>query len=99
VTRLRCGNVSHDPRRRWVIGILREVRMLRWAWLAMLVVGCGGDDESTHEDLGPVCTELAEACHEDGASDEAIACHEVGHEGDEAACEAELDACLETCGA
>lgn len=64
--------------------------------LAVLWVGCGGDEE--HE-VGPICTDLGEICHEAGEAgvEGAEECHEVGHAGDEDACEAELEACTAIC--
>ncbi len=67
------------------------------ALVVVAVVGCGGEETSTHDELGEQCTELAEACH-DATGDEAAACHYVAYEGVEADCGAEMDTCMDVCG-
>lgn len=75
---------------------------MRLVWMAMAVVGIGCDGESDDgqvEELGPICQEIVEACHEPGEAGDAAseACHETGHEGDEDVCETERDVCIATC--
>lgn len=80
--------------------------MRRWVRFAaalvvgfgMSGVGCSGGDEE-HEE-GPICGEIAEACHEVaemGDNQDAIDCHDLAHEADEDACSAEHDACVDLC--
>ena len=69
-------------------------------WIALLVTGCSnGDDDHEDDELGPACQDIVDACHEPGGAGDAAseACHEDAHQGDEAVCEAERDACIETC--
>lgn len=65
--------------------------VLALGWLA----GCEGDDEEIPE----VCQEISDACHEPGEAGDAAseACHDIAHAADEADCEAEHDACIDTC--
>jgi hypothetical protein len=75
---------------------------MRLGWIAITLVGigCSDDDDDGHDDeLGPMCQEIVDACHEPGEAGDAAseACHETGHEGDEAVCELEHDVCIDTC--
>lgn len=84
----------------------QEVRMHRFVRFGAAVVvgfgfaasvGCSGDEE---HDEGPICTEIADACHhvaEMGDNQDAVDCHDLAHEADEDACSAEHDACVELC--
>lgn len=68
---------------------------------AVFALACNGgkEDEHDHTGEGPVCSELAELCHEAGEAGDADAeaCHDVAHEADEAACEAQLESCQAIC--
>lgn len=68
--------------------------------LCLVLVACAGGEDSDHEhEVGPICEELGEVCHEpaENGDVDAQACHDLGHDGDEVACEAEQAACLAVC--
>lgn len=66
-------------------------------FLVSSLLACNGGHDSDHDhEVGPLCTELGEVCHDVEGAD-AQACHDLGHDGDEDACEAEYDACIATC--
>ncbi|MEZ4238475.1 MAG: hypothetical protein R3F59_20450 [Myxococcota bacterium] len=67
------------------------------ALAALSLSACSGDKE---HDEGPICSEVAEACHEaaeQSGDPDAEACHDLAHEGDEDACDAQHDDCIALC--
>lgn len=81
----------------WVPWEAADMRV-GWLVVALVGIGCSSDNGHDHE-LGPMCQEIIDACHEPGEAGDAAseACHETAHEGDEAVCETEHDACIQTC--
>jgi hypothetical protein len=70
------------------------------AMVVALVTGFAGCNGGKHAEEGPICSEIAEACHhaaEMGTSTEAEDCHDLAHDADEDACDAQRDDCVALC--